>query len=318
MIREHYGIFPRVLKCCESMWATPFSPSKPPNLLQLSALKFCKKQSKFWRVDLSTPPEDPETGKKAKPPLPVGCEYHWAFVLHFLTDDFPKVAFSIWIHSRAWFILLGKTGLNVMHSRSYLPKACPIFSFIISVTFANKDPQVSCQWYESGRRMLLNCTMVMAETSQASFLQKQVSLKLPSSLPLGAAQLPWWLWGKIQSPYQTLYTNWVPVVTPSKINLIKQVLNFSIYIDNKPVMKDNILSPVSCIADKIDSQLSITKLLLLRVMCYMRQKNSSGSCSSQYGGNFPTFSFYWDFICCKTRWGACVVRSKEQGRFKST
>lgn len=289
---------------------TPIQPQKTPKPVTAQRPEILQEAIKSLEVDLSAPPEDPETGKKAKSPLPVGCEYHWAFVLHFLTDDFPKVAFSIWIHSRAWFILSGKTGLNVMHSRSYLPKACPIFSFIISVTFANKDPQVSCQQYKSGRRILLNCTMVMAETSQASFMQQQVSLKLPSSLPLGAAQLPWWLRGKLPSPHQTLYRNWVPVVTQSKINLIKQVLNFSIYIDNKPAMKDNILFPISCIADKIDSQLSITKLLLLRVMCYMRQKNSSGSCSSQYGGNFPTFSFYWDFIRCKTSWGACVVRSK--------
>lgn len=288
---------------------TPIQPQQTLKPVIAQSPEILQEAIKSLEVDLSAPPEDPETRKKAKPLLPVGCEYHWAFVLHFLTDDFPKVAFSIWIHSRAWFILSGKTGLNVMHSRSYLPKACPIFSFIISVTFANKDPQVSCQQYKSGRRILLNCTMVMAETSQASFLQKQVSLKLPSSLPLGAAQLCWWLQGKLPSPHQTLYRNWVPVVTQSKINLIKQVLNFSIYIDNKPAMKDN-MSPVSCIADKIDSQLSITKLLLLRVMCYMRQKNSSGSCSSQYGGNFPTFSFYWDFIRCKTSWGACVVRSK--------
>lgn len=62
---------------------------------------------------------DPKKGGRASPALPVGREYHRAFVLHFLADDFPKVAFGVRVHSRAWFILLGKTGLiGNLHSKS--------------------------------------------------------------------------------------------------------------------------------------------------------------------------------------------------------
>lgn len=113
----------------------------------------------------------------------MGREYHRAFVLHFLTDDFPKVAFSIWIHSRARFILLGKTGLNVnFHSESDLPNTCALFRFIVSVMFANKDPKESLQWYRSGRRIIFNCIVDLTETSYAPFKQKQVSLTKSSVL----------------------------------------------------------------------------------------------------------------------------------------
>lgn len=98
-------------------------PTQPTQLSQLSALKFSE--------DQHISPEDPESGEKAKPALPVRCEYHGAFVLHFLTDDFPKVAFSIWIHSGARFILSEKTGLNViLYSKADLPNTCPLVLFL--------------------------------------------------------------------------------------------------------------------------------------------------------------------------------------------
>lgn len=51
----------------------------------------------------------------------MGCEDHRAFVLHFLTDDFPKVAFGIRVHSRARLVLLGKTRLNLCSQKANKP-----------------------------------------------------------------------------------------------------------------------------------------------------------------------------------------------------
>lgn len=120
---------------------------------------------------------------RAIPALPVGREYHRALVLHFFTDDFPKVAFSIWIHSRAWFILLGKMQLNVhLCSKSDLPHTCTLSRFIIRVMFPSEDPQESLHGYRSGRTIIFSCIMDLTETSDTPFKQKQANLTKTSIL----------------------------------------------------------------------------------------------------------------------------------------
>lgn len=130
---------------------------------------------------------------RATPALPVGREYHRALVLHFFTDDFPKVTFSIWIHSRAWFILLGKMQLNVhLHSKSDLPHTCALSRLIIRVMFSSEEPQDSLHQYRSGRRIIFSCIKVLTETSHAPFKQKQASLTKTSILAaLWSCTAPW-------------------------------------------------------------------------------------------------------------------------------
>lgn len=104
-----------------------FHAGKPTKKLELRRCKKNKTPQTKQRGPLHNPLWTLRLETEPKPALPVGCEYHRAFVLHFLTDDFPKVAFSIRIHSRARFILLGKTGLNVnLHSKSDLPNTCAL------------------------------------------------------------------------------------------------------------------------------------------------------------------------------------------------
>lgn len=55
---------------------TPIQPQKTPKPVTAQRPEILQEAIKSLEVDLSAPPEDPETGKKAKPPLPVGCEYH--------------------------------------------------------------------------------------------------------------------------------------------------------------------------------------------------------------------------------------------------
>lgn len=142
-------------------------------------------------------------------------------------------------------------------------------------------------------------------------MQKQVNQRHPSSLPFGAVQLPGHCSGNSQ-PHWIPYKNWVALITPPKINptlvlyistntrsiifnkkqpksnwflgepafcfshiLTKHVFHFSIYKENEPEMKDSTLPSTLCIADKIVSWFPIARLLFLRVLYYMRQKQTA-------------------------------------------